>query len=670
MDSISNDSSNFSEELDHIQSSEIKKFIDIRYYRRFYLDESSSVEDAVKDFVVRGWKLGHNLNPLLHTKFVRTYYSDQVRSLSDFIELIKRPVFLNALCSQEINLQKLRRDIQSSNKDYSYFSQFFSFDVESYCLSQIDIDQNNHFESILYHLFFIGLSQNRLRKFGYLKALHFDRESTDLDCIVSQDKPFCLNKNHHYAGLLSDVFDLAYYRSKHNLDLYGRDEIIDHFCKIGWIQNLDPHPCLHLKFIKHFYGLSCNNSGFDEFTKMVQKKFIPNALVKRSVNFSEFIKCIDSFDIERQSQLLSIDVARFTCNHYKRIRSAKMTALKHLYLFGLDENTLSDQGFFKDFFLPRFPGMSDYEFLVSQTQPLDCDVADLGSTAKASNKLKLPTRLVVGVVLFCNTLSEINRLLNSLVRNLTGEFSQVSLVFYDNSPNEHRLDLASLNHELMSDLDCDIIYDSDNCGFSVAHNRLMESCFSRPDSLYLGLNPDGYLLPNSLQQCYAFLESKNKSFLCEINTEPMAHPKWYHPHTGLTDWVSGVAFFVDESAFAVLKGFDPDFPLYCEDVDLSFRAYECGVSLYVTPFFGFFHDTTERLYQQETNEWRSVKSLIGEWYLCKKWGNLDRALDLKKLMISRRIDLDHLPKPPSTRSQVHDLVYHLVRSPRYSRSVY
>jgi hypothetical protein len=199
---------------------------------------------------------------------------------------------------------------------------------------------------------------------------------------------------------------------------------------------------------------------------------------------------------------------------------------------------------------------------------------------------------------------------------------------------------------------------------------MMQICFSKPNFIYLGLNPDGYLLPGSLERAYVFLTHKQNSFLCEMNTEPIAHPKWYDPKTGLTDWVSGVAFFIDEAAFNLLEGFDNSFPMYCEDVDLSFRAYGCGVNLYVTPFFGFYHDTTDRIYGKNQNSWRSVKSLIGEWYLCLKWGNLERVLDLEKLMFSRNIDFNQLPERPERVPIVHNLVYELVRSQRYSRSIY
>ena len=89
MNSISGSTSAAAETFNTLRD-DVKKFLDPRYYRRFYLDESASIEDAVEDFISHGWEAGKNLNPVLHTQFIRTFYFDQAKSLPDFIDLIKR----------------------------------------------------------------------------------------------------------------------------------------------------------------------------------------------------------------------------------------------------------------------------------------------------------------------------------------------------------------------------------------------------------------------------------------------------------------------------------------------------------------------------------------------------------------------------------------------------
>ena len=657
-------------ELQQLLNNDIGKYIDLRYYRRFHLDQASTIDDVIEDFLVRGWDAGHNLNPFLHTIFVRNYYPDQVKSLVDFFKLIDRPIYPNALCSKEVRPLDLYNDVKNE-RHYSRLNHYFSFDAEAYSLEQNDVIKNPHFHSVIYHLFFTGLSQNRLRKFGYLKDLHVELGTNDLDCVVSQKEPFCLSSSYAKGYMYSNIFDASFYKKKYCLDLEKKHELLEHFCLNGWIKGYDPHPYIHINFIKQFYKLSSNRSGFDEFIRLAQKKFIPNALIKIPVDLLELSKCIDSFDIERQSELFAIDIKGFICERYKIVRHAKMSALNHLYLFGLEENILSQNGFFKKFFLPRFSGVNDYEFLSSQSQPLEFSLSSSDQfNLLETNENEFADKLLIGIVLYCNSLNEIIRLLTSIRNNLCNQFSEVKIVFYDNSPDENRFNISDLDQSNFSFLNIQWLHDPDNCGFSVAHNRMMEICFSQSEFIYLGLNPDGYLMPDSLQRAYTFLSHKQKPFICEMNTEPIAHPKWYDPRTGLTDWVSGVAFFLDEAAFNLLRGFDKNFPMYCEDVDLSFRAYSCGVHLYVTPFFGFYHDTTDRIYGKAQNSWRSVRSLIGEWYLCLKWGNIQRARDLEKLMISRGIDFSQLPERPERVSIVDDLVHDLVRSPRYSRSLY
>ena len=666
---ISNSEFN-SEELQQVLNSEIRKHIDLRYYRRFYLDQASTTDDAIEDFLVRGWDAGHNLNPFLHTIFVQNYYPNQVKSLLDFLKLINRPIYPNALCSKEVRPLDLYDDVHNE-LHYSNLKHYFSFDPEAYSLAQNDVIKNPNFQSVIYHLFFTGLSQNRLRKFGYLKDLHVELGASDLECVLSQKEPFHLNPLYEKGQIYSNIFDASFYKKKYSLDLDKKQELLEHFCANGWIKGYDPHPYIHIKFVKQFYKLPSNRRGFDEFIRLAQKKFIPNALIKVPVDLLELSKCFDSFDIERQSKLFAIDIKRLISERYSIVRHAKMYALKHLFLFGLEENILSKNGFFRKFFLPRLSGVNDYEFLSNQAQPLEFSLAssDQFNFLEAKEK-EIADKLLIGVVLYCNSSNEINRLLTSIKNNMCNQFAEVKIVFYDNSPEQDRFNISDLDQTKIESLDIQWLHDPDNCGFSVAHNRMMEICFSQSDFIYLGLNPDGYLMPDSLERAHTFLSHKQKPFICEMNTEPIAHPKWYDPRTGLTDWVSGVAFFIDETAFNLLGGFDKNFPMYCEDVDLSFRAYGCGVKLYVTPFFGFYHDTTNRIYGKAQNSWRSVRSLIGEWYLCLKWGNIQRALDLEKLMISRRIDFSQLPDRPKRVSTIDDLVYDLVRSPRYSRSLY
>ena len=53
---------------------------------------------------------------------------------------------------------------------------------------------------------------------------------------------------------------------------------------------------------------------------------------------------------------------------------------------------------------------------------------------------------------------------------------------------------------------------------------------------------------------------------------PIEHHKDFDPATGDTAWVSGACMLVRRSAFVQIGGFAPEYlPMYCDDVDLSWR---------------------------------------------------------------------------------------------------
>ena len=51
---------------------------------------------------------------------------------------------------------------------------------------------------------------------------------------------------------------------------------------------------------------------------------------------------------------------------------------------------------------------------------------------------------------------------------------------------------------------------------------------------------------------------------------------WDHLSERDVDWVSGAALFIREEALEKIGGLDPDFFMFCEDMDLCWRAHEAG----------------------------------------------------------------------------------------------
>lgn len=65
---------------------------------------------------------------------------------------------------------------------------------------------------------------------------------------------------------------------------------------------------------------------------------------------------------------------------------------------------------------------------------------------------------------------------------------------------------------------------------------------------------------------------------------------WYREKTGVNpDWVSAAALFLSKPLFQRLKGFDEQFFLYFEDVDLCLRAMKQGAAIILSNRFALVH---------------------------------------------------------------------------------
>lgn len=112
-----------------------------------------------------------------------------------------------------------------------------------------------------------------------------------------------------------------------------------------------------------------------------------------------------------------------------------------------------------------------------------------------------------------------------------------------------------------------------NLGFGAACNLGAEG--SRADFL-LFLNPDAVLAPDAVSRMVATAVAGPDIGLLEPAHEPVPIPKRVDPVSGNTDWCSGAALLANRVAFQQLRGFDPFFFLYAEDVDLSWRMLLAG----------------------------------------------------------------------------------------------
>lgn len=448
----------------------------------------------------------------------------------------------------------------------------------------------------------------------------------------------------------------------------SRLEAFVHFVGHGWMDMLDPNPFTHLRFVKKRYP--DQSRSFDSLALLLGGKLYMNSLLKRECTYQELALAAETNDYDKLDELLVFDPHLYQSKQIDLIQIGHPSVIRHLFVHGLEENRLSKSLGFRSFNIPFDRSSNDYINLSNLRVPLSQSSHHLPSalheyepeytgTIEASNQ-KLPIRLCVGVVLYKNTDDEVRKLISSLSQNNDHVSCRLKLLIYDNCPGATNLALdESIANEVFSD--------ASNSGFGSGHNFLMSKAFLDGSDVYIGLNPDGFLLPSILPKILTFIASKPPGFLIELNTFPLPHPKWFDPHTGDTEWASGVAFAIDAFGFSKTNGFDPLFSMYCEDVDLSFRFKLYGLGVFVTPFSAFYHDIVPRRYQLD--DLRMTKSLIGEWSLCSKWGITDRAEGIRKIIQSIDSSLD-LPVIDPVFNDYPESIRELFMHPRYARSLF
>ncbi len=221
------------------------------------------------------------------------------------------------------------------------------------------------------------------------------------------------------------------------------------------------------------------------------------------------------------------------------------------------------------------------------------------------------SRLAVGIVLYENSDAELQRVRTSL--EVAAEHgTPFSVHWFDNTNRPEftaRLEAAGITPVRSA---------GKNVGFGTAHNRLMQELFAGPGyGAYVCLNPDAVVHPAMFDELVAQQHRMKRPGLIEARQFPCEHPKPYDVKTHATDWCSGCALLVTRQCFEATGGFDENLFLYCEDVDLSWRARRLGFDIAIAPRAMVQHFTEDR--PPGGNVAREM--LRAGAYLASKWGN-------------------------------------------------
>jgi len=169
----------------------------------------------------------------------------------------------------------------------------------------------------------------------------------------------------------------------------------------------------------------------------------------------------------------------------------------------------------------------------------------------------------------------------------------------------------------------------------------MKDAFEGNADYYVCINPDAVLHPACVTELVRAADRQTLVGLVEAVQFPDEHPKPYDRETHATPWCSGCVLLVSRALYRRVGGFDEAFFLYCEDVDLSWRARAAGFPIVVAPRALVHHYTGHR----PSGGSVAAHMLRSGAYLAAKYGN-ERFLQ-RCLREYQAHSGTALPRPPA-----------------------
>ncbi|MDO9050582.1 MAG: glycosyltransferase family 2 protein [Methylotenera sp.] len=175
----------------------------------------------------------------------------------------------------------------------------------------------------------------------------------------------------------------------------------------------------------------------------------------------------------------------------------------------------------------------------------------------------------------------------------------IEIIVVDNASTDNSIEVI----ESFAPSNLKLIKSMDNLGFGRANNLAVK--YANGDYILL-LNPDTSLdSPLTIFDLLNHYQSNNFGFLAPLINEPrknkFVYPKYKYPGQkyaiftkfnqlpGEIAWVLGACIFMTKSLYNELQGFDPDFFLYGEDVDICLRARKLGYKIGFNPNIQITH---------------------------------------------------------------------------------
>lgn len=203
-----------------------------------------------------------------------------------------------------------------------------------------------------------------------------------------------------------------------------------------------------------------------------------------------------------------------------------------------------------------------------------------------------------------------------------------------------------------------VVENEKNCGFGTACNLGAKKASGR---ILFFLNPDTEIITLDFVQVISQMENNGFSIVAPQLIDPSGRPEkwsvgkiitplgiiknnftffgikkyWLKSAAGEVDWVSGAAFAVRKDLFEKIGGFDENFFMYFEDVDLGKRIKDAGGKILYAPQYKVLHLGGQSYGDGKKQKAAYYKSQ--DYYLEKHFGKFSSVLVRLLRKIFRKI---------------------------------
>ena len=212
-------------------------------------------------------------------------------------------------------------------------------------------------------------------------------------------------------------------------------------------------------------------------------------------------------------------------------------------------------------------------------------------------------KIAISIILYKSPIDVVRKNLDMLSKqDFLEDKNNYFEIFFSDNDNGLQINIIKELTKKYPNLSFNFIV-NDNIGFGGANNKAFYQINNNNKGqfdYFLIMNPDGISHPRMLKKLTDFAISHNNKGIFESIQFPSEHPKIYNPTTKETRWCSGCCCLYPWQIFQELQGFDENFFMYMEDVDISWRAREKGYKCFTVNDALFFHSVEDRKYLKNT----------------------------------------------------------------------